>query len=75
MGNICCQPMVPGALPLYDKAKIWTADDDQGFSFDIDHGIVFWKHQRVDMMRICDKCLSDVHRAAVSDTRYAYIFT
>ena len=63
-------PQVPGNLPLYHSPEVWQADDVQGYTFDIEKGLVFYFKQLVDMVRICDKCLVDVNRAASCDTRW-----
>jgi len=55
---------------MVNKAEIWQEQDEQGFTFDIDAGVVFWHKHQVDMMAICDTCLTSVHQAACSDTRF-----
>lgn len=54
---------VPGALPIYDKAEIWSADDEKFFTFEASDGEILWKKHQVDLVVICDKCLMDVHQA------------
>ena len=61
---------VTGALAIYDKSESWQADDEKGFTFDAEKGQIFWEKQQVDLMKICDKCLLDVHGAASSDGRF-----
>jgi hypothetical protein len=57
--------MLPGILPLYEKAEIWSADnDDHFFTFDYERKLIRWRREVVDLVKICDKCLHDVHRAS-----------
>lgn len=63
-------PPIPGIIPLINRAEVFNADDEQGFTFDIDNCVIYWMKNPVDMMRICDPCLIDVHRAACTDTRF-----
>ena len=65
-------PLV-GSMGLYDKAEIWTVDDEKGFRFDIDNGIVYWEREIVDLVRICDTCLQDLFAAASCCTRFVGI--
>merc|ERR1711991_1233502 len=50
------------------------ADDEQGFKFNNKLGLVFYNGSQVDMLKICDKCLFDVNRAASCTTRYDAIY-
>ena len=65
---------VTGALPIYDKAEIWSADDEKDFSFDSESGFIYWQHNLVDLMRICEKCLLDCHGAVTSAGRYDQLY-
>lgn len=75
---------VPGILPLItdnnksiltdNEPDIWTADDEQGFKFNNKLGLVFYNGSQVDMLKICDKCLVDVNRAASCTTRFDAIY-
>jgi hypothetical protein len=42
---------VPGAVPVLDRADVYTADDDKFFNFDVDRGLVFFKKELVDLVR------------------------
>ena len=42
---------VPGAVPVLDRADVYTADDDKFFTFDVDRGLVFFKKELVDLVR------------------------
>ena len=42
---------VPGAVPVLDRADMYTADDDKFFNFDVDRGLVFFKKELVDLVR------------------------
>ena len=61
-------------VTLYDQSTVWQQDEDQGYEFDLENGRVFFRKQTVDMIQICDNCLSDVNRAAVSSTRNQEIY-
>jgi len=63
-------PQVPFLLADYHQPEVWQANDESGFTFDMDSGIVLWRGMIVDTLRICDKCINDVHKATVSDTRF-----
>lgn len=65
---------VTGALPIYDKAEVWTADDEKSFTFDSESGDVYWQNSLVDLMRICEKCLVDCHGAVTSDGRFDQLY-
>lgn len=65
---------VTGALPIYDKAEVWTADDEKDFSFDSENGFVYWQSNLVDLMRICEKCLLDCHGAVTSAGRFDQLY-
>ena len=58
---------VTGALAIYEKTEMWSRSDEMNFTFDHAKGLIFWNKVPVDMMRICDKCLSDALRAATTD--------
>ena len=60
---------VTGILPLIEKPQIWHADDEGNFRLDFENQQIFWFHFPVDLVRICDKCLSEVHHAASSHGR------
>lgn len=53
--------MIPvvGTLGMYDVADVWTADDSQGFKFNEQLGLVFYRGEKVDLVTICWKCLDD----------------
>lgn len=63
---------VTGALPIYDKTEMWAADDEKGFFFDAAVGEVYFlnKRNKVDLVKICDTCLSDVFGCITSDGRF-----
>lgn len=65
---------VPGAMPLYAKAQEWSADDEKGFTFNVDTAEIFWYKQPVDLIQICDKCLLDVNQAITNNGRFEEIF-
>ena len=61
-----------GTLVLHDVMQDqWTADDDMGYVFDTKSGSVYWHKQLVDIVRICDNCLEELHRATASECRFA----
>lgn len=60
----------PGMEPTYDRADVWQNDVDQEFTFLIDSGLIYWRKELVDATRICDKCLTNVIRAAGNVSRY-----
>ena len=62
--------MLPGMVETYHQPEVWTAKEDLGFTFDVLNGLVFWRGTQVDMIRICDKCVVDVHNASVADTHF-----
>lgn len=71
---------VPGTMPLYmgsSKATLttdgWTADDEKGFTFN-EQLEILWYKQPVDLLRICDKCLLDVHQAVSNRGRFEPIY-
>lgn len=56
---------MPGTLALYQKADVWKADNDEKFfTFNYEAGVILWRKQIVDLMKICDACLNEVHRAS-----------
>lgn len=56
---------MPGTMALYEKADVWKADNDENFfTFNYDAGVILWRKQLVDLMKICDECLNEVHRAS-----------
>ena len=67
-------PKITSALSLYDKAEIWQADDEQGFTFDAYEGKIYYFHEVVDLVQICDKCLQDAHNAATNYGRFKEIY-
>ena len=52
---------VPGCVPVLNRADIYTADDDKFFSFDVSRGLVFFKRELVDLVRICSTCMQVRH--------------
>lgn len=62
---------MPGMESTYDRAEVWTNDVSQEFTFIMDRGLVFWRKEQIDTMRICDKCLNNVIRAAGNVARFA----
>ena len=65
----------PGMEPVYDRADVWQNDVDQEFTFLIDSGLIYWRKKLVDATRICDKCLTNVIRAAGNVSRYRRLKT
>jgi hypothetical protein len=56
---------LPGILPLYEKAEIWQADNDSKFyTFNYERGVILWRRDVVDLIKICDKCLIEIHAAS-----------
>lgn len=66
---------VAGALPIYDRSELWRADDERNFSFDGATGVVKYFHYEVDLVRICDNCLSDVNHAMTNFGRLVSTIT
>lgn len=60
---------IAAMVPLYDTAEVWTCDDEQLFKFDLERFKIFWNRELVDLVKICDKCVFDVNRAASSESR------
>ena len=61
---------VTGALPIYEKAEVWTADDENDFTFDSTRGVIYWQNNVVDLVKICNQCLLDCHGAATNSGRF-----
>lgn len=62
---------VPGVLPLVDnQPSMWAASDEQGFTFDLETGKIFYFREEVDLVRICEKCLSSVNQSITNDGRF-----
>ena len=62
---------MPGILPLYEKAEIWQADNDLKFyTFNYERNIILWRKEIVDLIKICDKCLMEVHLASSEVNRH-----
>jgi hypothetical protein len=59
---------VTGCLPIYSKAQTWSAQDEKMFRFDVEKGKIYFRKELVDLVRICEKCLQDVHECAANDT-------
>lgn len=59
---------VSGCLPIYSKAQVWSAQDEKMFRFDVEKGKIYFRKELVDLVRICEKCLQDVHECAANDT-------
>ena len=34
---------VPGTLPFYNQAEVWTTDDEQGYTFDTEQALVYYR--------------------------------
>lgn len=63
--------MLPGIIPLYEKAEIWQADNDlRFFTFNYERNLVLWRKEIVDLVKICDKCLIEVHAASSEVNRH-----
>ena len=65
---------MPGMEPTYDLSNVWQQDVDQEFTFIANKGLVFWRKEQVDTMRICDTCLGNVIRAAGNVARYGIYY-
>jgi len=64
-----------GTLVLHEQVQDqWVADDDLGYEFDITNGSVYWHKKLVDVVRICEKCLTDVHQALSAESRFVEVF-
>jgi hypothetical protein len=62
---------IPGTVSLYEKADVWKADNDEKFyTFNYDAGVILWRKQIVDLVKICDACMNEVHRASSEVARY-----
>lgn len=61
---------VVGNMALLNKHDIWSADNEKGYRFDVEKKRVFWNREVVDLVNICDGCLSELNRAASCCTRY-----
>jgi hypothetical protein len=60
-------------MSLYDHSISWKADDEKNFTFHPNEGVIRWFHEIVDLVRICDQCLSDVHKALANGARLTTI--
>jgi len=65
---------VPGTLPFYDTAQVWSACDEKGFTYNPDTGDIFWHRTPVDLVQICEKCLLDVNQAISNNNRFEELF-
>ena len=65
---------MPGTAAFYDRSDVWVADDEKLFSFDTEKHLIYWRDNEVDLMRICDKCADDVHRAATCVSRFRELY-
>ena len=63
-------PLVTGMVETYHKPEVWTAPDEAEYTFDLDHRTCYWRGNLVDTVRICTPCLSELHAALCSDTRF-----
>lgn len=61
---------IPGLVSQYDKATVWAADDERQYSFDTMLGQIFWQKMPVNLVEICDNCLTEVHKAITNKNRY-----
>lgn len=61
---------IPGTLELYDHPQIWAADDERMITFDSILGQIFWMKHPVNLVEICDDCLSHVHKAITNQGRH-----
>ena len=49
---------VTGTLSLYtNNIETWKADDEKGFTFDINTANIYYQKYLIDLIQICDKCL------------------
>jgi hypothetical protein len=58
---------------MYSKAQSWSADDEKGFTFNMETAEIFWFKYPVDLIQICDKCLLDVNQAITNSNRFTEI--
>jgi len=60
----------PGMLVKYETSDNWRADGEHFFTFDYENCVVFWRKKQVDLVKICDGCLNDTHRAMAEVNRF-----
>mmetsp|Transcript_6180 Transcript_6180/g.9319 ORF Transcript_6180/g.9319 Transcript_6180/m.9319 type:complete len:639 (+) Transcript_6180:56-1972(+) len=62
---------IPGMASQYEKADVWRADNDGGlYTFNYERGVIMWRKEIVDLVRICDTCLHEVHAANSNVARF-----
>ena len=66
---------VTGTLSLYtNNIETWKADDEKGFTFDINTANIYYQKYLIDLIQICDKCLYDVNQSITNYHRYQEIY-
>mmetsp|Transcript_10356 Transcript_10356/g.9982 ORF Transcript_10356/g.9982 Transcript_10356/m.9982 type:complete len:541 (+) Transcript_10356:291-1913(+) len=65
---------IPGAIN-FTKVDIWAADDEKFFNFDFEHNVIFFKREKVDLVRICNNCFLDVTQAVASSGRFTDLYS
>lgn len=65
-------PPILGTLSLYDKFERFQCEENRGYSFDYQRGVVYFRGAVVDFISICSNCIVDVTEAISSVNRLVY---